>query len=170
MKELIGKISLRARVAFIILCIENALRSEDTLVKWNKVLELFWSQTSMQFVDEWLYEISKVMPESILEDDYEENETISFAEYSKIKSIYKSTPKYIFELMEFAFECGTIDLYGAVEENSNKTIQSVLKCIEIMKEKNIELPKIELLEKFSISENGGWGNQFTREEILDENN
>lgn len=170
MKELIEKISLRARVAFIVLCIENALRNENKLVKWEKVLEIFWSQTSMQFVDEWLYEISRVMPESILEDEYEENETISVNEFSELKILYSNTPKYIFELMELAFECGTIDLYGAVENDSDKTILSVLKSIEIMKERNIELPNIELLKKYNISEKGGWGNQFVKEDILNKNN
>lgn len=170
MKELIEKISLRARVAFIIMCIENALRREKSFVKWNKILEIFWSQTSMQFVDEWLYEISKVMPESILEDEYEENDIINLSEYSEFKRLYKNTPKHIFELMEFAFECGTSDLYGAVQNNSDQTIRSVLKCIEIMNEKNIELPNIELLKKYSFTENGGWGNQFTKEDILNENN
>lgn len=170
MKELIEKISLRARVAFIVLCIENALRSENAFIKWNIVLEVFWSQTSMPFVDEWLYKISKVMPESILEDEYEENETISFNEFSELKLLYKNTPKHIFELMELAFECGTIDLYGAVENDSEKTVLFVLSSIEIMKAKNIELPNIELLKKYSISENSGWGNQFTKEEIFSENN
>jgi hypothetical protein len=168
MRELIKKISLRARLAFIILCIENALRKDNSLVKWNKILEIFWSQTSMQFVDEWLYEISKVMPESILEDEYEDNETISFNEYSEFKILYRNTQKFIFQLMEIAFECGTVDLYGAIENDSEKTILSVLKCIEIMKENDIELPNIELLKKYNVSENDGWGNQFTKGDIFNE--
>jgi hypothetical protein len=71
--------------------------------------------------------------------------------------------------MEFAFECGTIDLYGAVGNNSNKTILPVLMCVKIMKENDIELPNIELLKKYTILENGGWGNQFTKEDIFNEN-
>lgn len=166
MKEKIEKISLRARLAFIILSMENALKKNNLSSKWTKVLNIFWSQTSMQFVDEWLYEISKVMPESILEDEYEENETISLEEYSELRILYGNTPKYIFELMEIAFECGTIELYGAIENNSDKTILSVLKCIEIMIENDIELPNIELLKKYSISENQGWGRTFTKADIF----
>jgi hypothetical protein len=170
MKEKIKKISLRARVAFIILCLENALKKNNLFSKWTKILNIFWSQTEMQFVDEWLYEVSKVMTESILDDGYEENETISLDEYLEIKVLYKSTPKYIFELMEFAFECGTIELYGAIENNSDKTILSVLQCIEIMKENEVKLPNIELLIKYTFSKNGGWGIQFSKEDIFHENN
>lgn len=166
MKEKIEKISLRARLAFIILCLENALNKNNSSSKWTKVLTIFWSQTSMPFVDDWLYEISKVMPESILEDEYEENEIISFEEYSELKILYGNTQKYIFELMEIAFECGTIELYGAIENDSDKTILSVLKCIEIMIENDIELPNIELLKKYSISENQGWGRTFTKADIF----
>lgn len=169
MKDQLEKISIRARVAFIVLCIENVLKNNNSYSKWNKVLEIFWLQTSIQFVDEWLYEISKVMPECILEDEYEENETISFKEYSELKVLYLNTPKYLFELMEFAFECGTVDLYGAIENNSENTILPVLKCIDMLKEKNIELPNIEFLKKYNISENGGWGNPFTKEDIFNEN-
>ena len=165
MREKIEKISLRARVAFIILCLENALKKNNSYSKWTKVLQLFWSQTSMQFVDEWLYEISKVMPDSIVEDDYEENETISFDEYSELKILYANASEYVLELMEIAFECGTIELYGTIENNSEKTILSVLKCIEIMEENEIELPNIELLKKYSFSSNQGWGIEFTKEQI-----
>lgn len=170
MKELIEKMSLRARVAFIILCIENALKKDNSLAKWTKILKIFWSQTKMQFVDEWLYEVSKIMPESILEDQYKENNTISFKDYLEINEIYKHTPKHLFDLMELAFECGSVDLYSEIENGSDKTIQSVLKCIEIMKSNQIELPNLELFKNFTITENHGWGRTFTKNDILNENN
>lgn len=170
MKEKIEKISIRARVAFIILCLENAIKKNTAIVSWNKVLNVFWLQTSIHFVDEWLYEVSKIMPESILEDEYEENDTITLEDYTKLKELYKTAPRFLFELMELAFECGTIDLYGGIENNSEKTIQSVLHCIEIMNKNNIELPNIDLLKKYSISENHGWGKTFTKEEIFNESN
>lgn len=166
MRELIRKISLRARVAFIILCIENALEKESIKSRIQKTLIIFWHQTSIQFVDEWLYQVSKVMPDSILEDDYEDNEIITYQDFSELKESYKSIPKFVFELMELGFECGTIELYGTVENESEKTIQVVIRAIEIMKENNITLPNIELLQKFTITENGGWGREFIREEIF----
>jgi hypothetical protein len=166
MREQIKKISIRARVAFIILCIENAVENSSVIVKWQKVFNVFWLQTSIQFVDEWLYNISKVMPESILDDEYEENDTLTHNDYVHLRDLYKTVPKYIFELMELAFECGTIELYGKIENESERTIQIVLKAVEIMKQHDGALPNIDLLQKFIISENSGWGIQFTREEIF----
>ncbi|QYS89467.1 hypothetical protein [Flavobacterium davisii] len=170
MKEIIEKISLRARVAFIILCMEKSVKNIGYNVSWDKVFKIFWLQTNIKFVDEWLYEVSKIMPESILEDEYEENITITLEDYFELKKLYKNTPKFIFDLMELAFECGTIDLYGEIENNSDKTMQSVLRCIEIMYNNNIELPNIDLLKKYSISENRGWGREFTKEQIFNESN
>ncbi len=168
MRELIENISIRGRVAFIILCIENVLKCQNHFTKWNKVLEIFWSQTNSDFVDEWLYKISKVMPESILEDEYVENDVISFIEYSELKVLYDSSPKYLFELMECAFECGTKALYGTVHNNSDETILPVLMCVDIMNRENIELPNIELLKKFNSNENFGWGIQFTKVDIYNQ--
>ena len=106
MRELIKKISIRARVAFIILCIENAFQHLKFNVELQKTLNVFWLQTNNTFVDDWLYQVSKVMPDSILEDDYEDNELLTHIEYIKLRESYKFVPKFIFELMECAFECG----------------------------------------------------------------
>jgi len=168
MREKIERLSIRARVAFIILCLEKSVENSSKPSKWQKVLDVFWLQTNIQFVDEWLYNISKVMPESILDDAYEENDTLSYNDYVELDFLYKTVPKYIFELMELAFECGTIELYGAIENKSERTIELVLKAIETMKQNDIVLPNIDLLKKFTITENSGWGRQFTREDIFNE--
>ncbi len=170
MKKIIKNISLRARVAFIILCIENALEKLVLKDKIQKTLNVFWHQTSIEFVDEWLYEVSKVMSDSILCDDYEENDVLTHKDYLYLKESYKSIPKFVFELMECAFECGTIELYGMIDSQSEKTIQIVLKTIQIMEQNSIPLPDMNLFEKFPITENNGWGRAFTREDIFNESN
>jgi hypothetical protein len=95
-------------------------------------------------------------------------ETITYQEFYELKESYKSIPKFIVELMELGFECGTIELYSTIENDSEKTIQVVLRAIEILKENHINLPNIELLQKYSISENSGWGIKFNRDDIFNE--
>jgi hypothetical protein len=166
MKEEIKSISIRARVAFIILCIENAIDTFEEKKEWDIVLSILWKQSSLEYVDEWLYICSYIMPDSILKDEYEENDTISIEDYKRIKLLYTQSPKYIFDLLECVFECGTIELYGRIVDNSEKTVQSVLNAIEIMKENHIRIPAVEMLKKYSITENDGWGRIFKKHEIV----
>jgi hypothetical protein len=51
---------------------------------------------------------------------------------------------------------------------SPKTLSVINDLIVLLNKNNIQLPEIKLLEKFSIVDNGGWGKEFTRDEILNE--
>jgi len=159
-------ISIRARFAFTVLCLENAIKmlnQKNSL--WELVLANVWSLTSMKFVDEWLYKISRIMPSSILEDDYEDNDEISYSQYNELKTLYLKTPQIIFDIMEYIFECGTVDLYGKVVDNSPKTLKILDDLVILMEENKIPLPDIKLLEKYPFSENEGWGREFEKGEI-----
>ncbi len=170
MKEKIKQISIRARVAFGILCLENALDNLELKSNWQKVLEVLWIQTDIEYVDEWLYIVSKIMPDCILEDNYEDNKIISLQDYNTLKLLYSSSPKYILELIEFVFEIGTIELYGKIMDYSEKTTQMVLEIIRIMEINKINYPELKLFDKYSILENNGWGRRFTKEQIFNNYN
>ena len=61
---------------------------------------------------------------------------------------------------------GTVELYGKIENQSEGTIKTVLRAIQIMDKNNIDLPNIDILQKFPISENGGWGRKFRKIDIF----
>jgi hypothetical protein len=166
MKSKLYNISIRGRVAYSALCLENAINKLKCKNSgWNSVLDIIWSFTSIQYVDDWLYMISHVMPSSILEDDYEENEMLGFDKYQEIKSLYHITPSVIFEILEFIYECGTVDLYGKIIDNSPKTLRIINDLEKIMKENEIPLPNTKVLEKYHFEENEGWGKTFNRQDL-----
>ncbi len=162
-------ISLRARVAFAILCLENAIDHFDLPKnKWQIVLKKLWELTSMKYVDEWLYSVSKIMYSSILEDNYSEEwkQYLSISEYMQLRELYLTTPNLIFEILDYIFEIGTIDMYGAILDNSKETLKLLKQLIMLISKENIILPNVEPFAKFSIAENDGWGREFTRNEIF----
>lgn len=120
----------------------------------------------MEFVDEWLYKVSPLMPSSILEDQYEESNQLSYDQYIKLKAIYSKSSTIVFDILEFVFECGTIDLYGKIVDKSPRTIKVMNELISVMKVNEIPLPDSEIVSKFSFDENDGWGRSFTREELM----
>jgi hypothetical protein len=75
-------ISLRGHVAFPVLCLKNAIEKfNQKNNSFDIVLNILWSLTSMKYVDEWLYKVSRIMPLSIFDDQYEDNNKISFSQY-----------------------------------------------------------------------------------------
>jgi hypothetical protein len=164
-------ISIRARVAFAILCLESAVEKiSKKNPTWEIVFTKLWAFTSIAHVDEWLYQISIVMPSSILEDTYEENKEISLADFNSLKSLYLKTESVIFEILECVFECGTIELYSKVTNHSPRTLAVMEKLTALMIKNQIPMPDINSLLKFPFTENGGWGRPFRKDEISKEPN
>ena len=163
----IESLSIRARVAYGTLCLEKALNNHDDKNEaWQFVLDKFWLFTNLEYVDEWLYIISKVMPDSILDDDFNEESGITLEEHKRLKKLYKNTPQFIFDIMEGIFNCGRRHLYGAVTPKSPETVEFIKSIKKIMSSNKMEMPKLGDLKKYSINEHQGWGTTFERRDLF----
>lgn len=163
------EISIRGRVAFAIYCLENFIiaNGEKLSGKWLVVLNKLWVITSLEFVDEWLYQVSSYMPSSILEDDFDDLEEISKTDYLTLKSLYEGTDKSILEIIEKIFILGTIDLYGEIIDNSSNTLRELRDIISICEINNIKLPSHTHFNNLSIKVSNGWGKTFKREDVIE---
>ncbi|MFZ6010368.1 MAG: hypothetical protein ACOYXT_08455 [Bacteroidota bacterium] len=166
MKSQLHTLSIRARAAFAILCLEEALKKYDHDAQWNRVLPMLWSITDIEHVDEWLYQVSRIMPSDVLEQPYEENAVISRNDHDALRPLYTKTSQSIHDILELIFECGSVGLYGVVVENSPKTLAVLRELVALMKRESIPLPNINLVLEFSIDEHGGWGRRFKRDELF----
>ncbi|MDE6425838.1 MAG: hypothetical protein K2K89_06845, partial [Ruminococcus sp.] len=77
-------ISLRGRIAFTIMCIEQYLTKQYPHNDWTPLSEKMWKVTNSYF-DEWLYDFTDIMPECFFKISKLKNasETITF------KKMYK---------------------------------------------------------------------------------
>jgi hypothetical protein len=164
-------ISIRARVAFAILCLENTIQHfKKENLEWSFIYKLLWSYTIGK-VGSWHYPMAEATPRSILFDakyDEKEMEFLNEDEYNQLKIIYSNSNELINTMINKIFEIGTRDLYSSIVNNSPDTINYLKEIIQLMEQNNIQLPDIKLFEKFPITENEGWGREFTRKDIFNE--
>ena len=78
------------------------------------------------------------------------------------------TSSEILKMIDLIFELGRKNLFVSIRDERTKSaalpfLQSI---IEIMHENNIPLPDINLFKQFAVSENNGWGREFTKEDIF----
>ncbi|GAA4275919.1 hypothetical protein [Aquimarina mytili] len=167
-----SNISIRGRVAYAIICLENAIRFyEKENLDWLYIFNLLWAYTKDE-VGNWHYPMAESTPKSIMFDaDYssKEMEYIDRDEYEKLSLLYKNSNNTINYIIDKLFEIGTRDLYSSIINNSPDTLKYLQEIIDVMEERGITLPNIKFFQKFPISENEGWGRKFLREDIFNEN-
>ncbi|ADV48433.1 hypothetical protein Celal_1111 [Cellulophaga algicola DSM 14237] len=162
-----NEISIRARVGFSLCCLENMIDniSSDSIKKWNIVLSKLWRFSEIEFVDEWLYEVSNSMPLSIIEDPFEPGEELTEEEYNSLKLLYRNNNVSIINVIELIFKMGTIELYSQIQNNSPKTIDLINEIIQLTLDSNTRLPNKEVFEKYRIEDAQGWGKTFKRSDV-----
>lgn len=158
---MIKNISIRGRVAFLISLFENLLLYYNyNKEEWKEIIEKLWLYTKIKYLDDWMYEVSEYMPNSVLEDSIDDAEFISESEFIRLNKLYKNTNQEVLLFLQKIFECGTCELYSRLRDNSPNTINYVEQAINIFQKKNIDIPDIKLFERYSYSECNGWGNPF----------
>lgn len=162
-------LSIRSRVAYGILCLEKILNFYHVdIEKWNLLLNELWKYTNSN-VGKWHEYISEMTPFSILEKvefKLKECEYIDQVVHNELLNLYENVDLDVLKIIDLIFEIGTRDLYTSISNNSPDTIKYINEIEEILISKNILLPTTQNLEKFDITQNYGWGNEFTRNQII----
>ena len=158
-------VSIKARVSFGICCLEKTLIHYGcTLEKWRWVLEKLWEYTSIEYLDDWYYEIAELLPDSLLEvNTYrsEEFEYVTKDQFLFLSNLYRAeSNQTINQIFRLVFEMGTIDLYSKLENFAPNSLNCLEKIENIMNQNNIEMPPIMSQTNHSFKENNGWGESF----------
>ncbi len=67
--EMQKDISIRGRMAYLICSFERLLiHTGINIEEWEMVLDKLWAYTSVDYIDDWMYELAEYMPNCILED------------------------------------------------------------------------------------------------------
>ena len=163
------KISIRGRVAFAISCLENSIKFYSLeQLDWSFLVNKLWSYTNSN-IGTWHYIMSEATPFGVVgqTDNVDDLEYLSVEEIKKLEILYINSNKVVNSIIDLIFDIGTRDLYASIVNNSPTTIKYLTEIIELLSDNQIPLPDIEKFKKFSISENEGWGNEFTKEMVFD---
>lgn len=160
MKDL-EAISIRGRMAYVICLFERVLIYYNyDKQDWVKVLEKLWEYTSVEYLDDWMYEFAEYLPESILEDSLDDFEFITREEYEHLHKLYNASSTDVLHFIKLMFEIGSIDLYSKLVDNSPNTLEKIEEAVELLKENEIDNISIEPFKQYSFKERNGWGERF----------
>jgi hypothetical protein len=162
-------ISIRARVAYGILCLESLINFfQLDKNKWEFVLKELWKYTNSN-VGRWHEVMSEIIPFSVCEEiDFQEKGCVIINEqtHNQLKDIYSEVNQDLLAIIDLVFEIGTRDLYSTITNKSQDTLLYIQKINTILNKYKIDPPNYRIFEKYSISENNGWGIEFTRDDIF----
>jgi hypothetical protein len=167
--EVFKNLSIRARVAYGICCLEEAIKYYCLLESdWDFMMNLLWTYTNKN-IGKWHEIMAECSPDSVLEElSYQDKGiiNISIKEYEELRFLYSKSNKVCDSIINLIFEIGTRDLYSSIVNGSPDTIEYLQEIIILMQQNNIPLPDIEIFKKFPITENHGWGREFTRNAVF----
>lgn len=157
----VEKISIRGRMAYAICLFERLLlyykcNKQD----WICILEKLWVYTSVEYLDDWMYEFAEWLPDNILEDGLDDFEFVTKEEYEHLYTLYNRSCLEIRLFIKIIFELGSIDLYSKLTDNSPNTLKKLEEAIDIFKANNLNVISIEPFKKYSFEECNGWGERF----------
>ncbi len=87
-----------------------------------------------------------------------------------MKSCHKNANQVILIIIDITYYIGIKDLYSSIVDGSQDTLRYLQEIIDLMELNNFPLPDDKLFGKFPISENEGWGREFTRDYVFNETN
>ncbi|HEY9009344.1 MAG TPA: hypothetical protein VIM75_24575 [Ohtaekwangia sp.] len=165
-------ISIRGRVAFAILCLEKAIiHFGFDIYDWSFVLNLLWSITNTK-LGSWHYPLAECTGRSIINDEghLDDLEFLTKEKFWELNKLYKNANHAILRMIDLIFEISTRDLYASIVNASPDTLKYLQEIIDMMNQNEIPLPDAKLFQKFPITENEGWGREFSRDEIYNGDN
>lgn len=151
------RVSKRGRVAYLILCFEEALKFYDgeDLEKWKWLLNEFWKITSTWDIDGWVGRICDASVESVMEyDTYQERTErdkrigfwcdLSEEEFVSLHELYSGDKPFspvLNALYDKILDVITLDWGDLEAEHTPSALPAIDAAEQILAEQNIPLPQ-----------------------------
>ncbi|TWP27059.1 hypothetical protein ETU08_07650 [Apibacter muscae] len=159
MKNSIKKISIRGRMYFCLVCLQNAFKQNNiNNGESNLIINIIKEFLESNNLSDWEELANNIQPINILDEKFNIND-FSFEHklVLKLKIFYEHIPAYLTEMIDYTLDVGLNNLYGGTGEYSPLTLEPVLKIIDLCKENSIEFPDINNFLQYSYQDDDGWG-------------
>ncbi|NIG55058.1 hypothetical protein [Chitinophaga sp. Cy-1792] len=160
------RISIRARLAYGALCLENAIKFyQQEHLNWTYLFDLIWSTTTT-FMYSWADHMGEANPLVVMHEPFGsiEADYILEAEFNQLKEVYDQANPVLFKIIDRIHYAGSSNVDHGL---TRYTILPMQQLADLMDEHAIPLPDITPFFKFGVEEDGGWGRAFSREEIYE---
>lgn len=154
-------ISIRGRIAYVILCFENYVKVKYPDIDMQPVLKMMWSVVdSSDYIDNSAYRYLEIVPECLFEKDHYASdvfETLSEDEYNKFVKLLSSDDSDLNTIMMSVYDIAMEYAYTNITEHGKETYEYLDRVISILNSNNIPLPEIDKVGMSRFSESDGWG-------------
>lgn len=157
-------ISIRGRIAYVILCFERYVEARYPKTNWNRVDDFMWRLCdNSDFIDNTAYQYMEIIPEYLYEfSNFEdaEFEYLSKEDYDYFKSIIPVDDDGLNTIMHAAYSIAMEYAYVALEKFAPETLLYINNVLHVLEENQILAPDINLVSSHQFDEADGWGHAF----------
>ena len=163
MDNRIAKISIRGRVAYLIMCFERYVIAKYSDRDWTSVSDMMWKICDdCDFIDNSAYRYMEIIPEYLYEfDTFEESDFdyLSKSEYEMFKTIVPKDDPDLNTIMHAIYSVAMEYAYTGIPKGAPDTIPYIQEVEKVMEKNHIDLPCVSDVECFT-DEQDWWGEQF----------
>lgn len=159
--KIFDNISIRGRIAYVILCFENYIKVKYSNVDMQPVLKKMWSVVdSSDYIDNSAYRYLEIVPECLFEKDHYSSdvfEKLTEDEYDRFTKLLNADDTDLNAIMMSVYDIAMEYAYTNITDHGKETYEYLDRVIGILKENNIPLPEIDRVSMSKFSESDGWG-------------
>ncbi len=163
MKTKIKKLSIRGRVAYVIMCFEKYVTLKYPATDWTRVDDMMWKICDgSDYIDNSAYKYMEIIPEFLYEfDDYvkADFDYLSEDDFNYFRTVIPKDDKSLNTIMHNVYYITMEYAYTGIPKEAPKTLPYIDEVNEIMESNGIELPNIDLLKDL-VDEEHWWGDVF----------
>lgn len=155
-------ISMKGRMAYLILCIETYLNELFPDKDWHILSQWMWPVTS-EYWDEWDDRFIEIIPEYLFEfDSYEDSdfESLSLEDYEYFTGLFADMPEDFNQLLLSLHEMQKVYCYTSIPGKGTESIKIIDEVCSILEKTDLALPDITTVEFSHFTEKDGWGEDF----------
>ena len=157
-------ISIRGRVAYVIMCFEKYVTLKYPKTDWTRVDDMMWKICDdSDYIDISTYKYMEIIPEYLYEfDDYikADFDYLSEEDFIYYRSVIPKDDNDLNVLMHAIYDIAIEYAYVALDKNAPETRKYIDDVLHIMTDNQITKPDIQLVSKYTFDKAGGWGNVF----------
>lgn len=168
----IDNLSIRARVGLGVFVLEHLLERIQSFNDAKMILiEKIWCFPKGENIENWLEEFVEYLPNVILNEDYDHEDSYDFLTYDEHKSLrtlYVNSDNIIITTIESIFEIVNVHIYSSIVNKGSESLIEINKILNLADKSNLDI-YIKNNKILSIKNDNGWGetfNQVTLKSIL----
>lgn len=163
------EISIRGRIAYVILCFENYVKSKYPDTDMQPVLKMMWSVVdSSDYIDNSAYRYIEIVPECLFEKDHYSTdvfEELTEDEYNGFTKLLNNDDSDLNTIMMSVYDIAMEYAYTVITNNGKETYEYLDRVIGILNDNHIPLPDISKISMSRFSESDGWGHWLDPKKI-----